>query len=228
MTNIAEELERISELKGRKILEVGAGTGRDGLRMRALGADVYLLDYSRESLRIIRLLSGEDPVKMILGDARNCPFGAGTFDIVFHQGLLEHFHSPWHLLLENTRILKKGGLLIVDVPQTFHVYTLMKHLLMILGLWFGGWERQFTPGSLSGLLEKLGFEVVRVYGDWSRPGVIYKVIRQVFMKVGIVLPMYPKFLGAFTVRWYRLQSRLRKKRLLLYTVLSIGVIARKI
>ncbi|MDH4211065.1 MAG: class I SAM-dependent methyltransferase [candidate division WOR-3 bacterium] len=215
-------------MRDKRILEVGAGTGRDGLRMRELGADVYLLDYSKESLRIIRLLSTNDPVKMILGDARNCPFEDGTFDVVFHQGLLEHFPSPWHLLNENARILKRGGLLIIDVPQTFHFYTLMKHLLMILGLWFGGWERQFTPGSLAGMLKRLGFAPVHVYGDWSRPGVVYKIIRQLFMKVGIALPMYPKFFGAITTWWNELQSKLRRKRLFLYTVLSIGVIARKI
>ncbi len=195
--------------------------------MRDLGADVYLLDYSTESLRIIRLLSANDPVKLILGDARKCPFEDGTFDVVFHQGLLEHFRSPWDLLAENVRILKRGGLLIVDVPQTFHIYTLMKHLLMIFGLWFGGWERQFTPGSLSGMLKKKGFEIVSVYGDWSRPGVLYKIMRQLLTKIRIALPMYPRFFGSLTVWWYRLQSRLRTKRLFLHTVLSIGVIARK-
>jgi len=221
-------LAQISGINNKKILEVGAGTGRDGLRMRELGADVYLLDYSKESLRIIHLLSASDPVKMILGDARNCPFEDATFDVVFHQGLLEHFSSPWYLLRENTRILKKGGLLIVDVPQTFHVYTLMKHLLMMLRLWFGGWERQFTPGSLSGLLRKVGLEPICVYGDWSRPGVFYKIARQLLMKIGVTLPMYPVFIPGLTSWFYRLQSRLRKKRLFLYTVLSIGVIARKI
>jgi SAM-dependent methyltransferase len=195
--------------------------------MRKLGGDVYLLDYSKESLRIIRMLSANDPVKMVLGDARNCPFDDGTFDVVFHQGLLEHFPSPWHLLKENARILKKGGLLIVDVPQTYHFYTLMKHLLMMLGLWFGGWERQFTPGSLSGLLEKVGLEPVHVYGDWSRPGVMYKIMRQLLMKAGVSLPMYPEFMAGLTAWWYGLQSKLRKRRLFQYTVLSIGVIARK-
>jgi ubiquinone/menaquinone biosynthesis C-methylase UbiE len=196
--------------------------------MHELGGDVFLLDYSEQSLRMIRLLSKDGSVKMILGDARQCPFGNGTFDVVFHQGLLEHFPSPARLLGENHRILKKGGFLIVDVPQTFHLYTLMKHLLMSLGVWFGGWERQFTVGSLTRLLQKMGFHPVGVYGDWSRPGITYKIMRQVMMKFAISLPMYPKYLGGFTKAYYTFQDRLRKKRIFLYTVLSIGVIARKI
>ena len=195
--------------------------------MHELGADVFLLDYSRESLRIIRVLAGDEMVKMVLGDARNCPFNDGSFDMVFHQGLLEHFPSPWPVLRENMRILKKDGLLIVDVPQTFHGYTLMKHLLMCLGLWFGGWERQFTPASLVRAVRKMGFDPVRIYGDWSRPGVAYKIVRQVVSKLGLVMPMYPSWLGPLTKSWYRLQERLREKRIFLYTVLSVGVIARK-
>ena len=206
---------------------MGAGTGRDGLRMQELGADVSLLDYSDESLTLIRCLTEEDGVKLVMGDARICPFGAETFDVVFHQGLLEHFRSPYVLLLENIRILKRGGLLVVDVPQTFHVYTIIKHVLISLGLWFGGWERQFTFVSLTRLLRHLGLEPVGAYGDWSRPGIWYKTLRQILMKFKIKLPMYPTYLGSLTRSFYRLQHRLRRKRLCLFTVLSVGVVARK-
>jgi SAM-dependent methyltransferase len=195
--------------------------------MRELGGDVSLVDYSAESLRLIRELAKRDEVMLVMGDARGCPFDDETFDIVFHQGLLEHFSSPFPLLLENRRILKKGGFLVIDVPQTFHVYTLMKHALMVLGMWFGGWERQFTIASLTKLVRALGFEPVHVYGDWSRPGILYKIVRQISMKFGVRLPMYPKYLGRMTADYYKLQDRLREKKLFLYTVLSIGVVARK-
>lgn len=196
--------------------------------MQESGGDVFLLDYSVQSLRMIRLSAGDTRVKVVLGDAQDCPFASGVFDIVLHQGLLEHFPSPWALLRENRRVLKKGGFLVVDVPQTFHIYTLMKHALMALGLWFGGWERQFTAGSLSALLRESGFEPVRCYGDWSRPGIIYKTVRQVLAKTGVRLPMYPRYPGRLTEAYYRLQDRMRTKRLFSYTVLSIGVIARKV
>jgi len=195
--------------------------------MRRLGADVYVLDYSEQSLRMIRLLCADGPFQMVLGDALACPFADQTFDVVFHQGLLEHLSAPAHLLAENHRILKDGGYLIVDVPQTFHFYTIMKHVLMGLGLWFGGWERQFTVASLTRLLEASGFRPVRAYGDWSKPGIFYKMARMALGKLGVSLPMYPRYAGAVTQVFYRLQDRLRRKRLFLYTVLSIGVICRK-
>jgi ubiquinone/menaquinone biosynthesis C-methylase UbiE len=192
------------------------------------GGDVYLLDYSRESLRLVRSYMKNDEVTFILADALKCPFKTNSYDIVFHQGLLEHFTSPFCLLHENYRILKKNGLLIVDVPQTFHIYTILKQVLIFLGLWFGGWERQFTIGSLSKLLRKSGFEPIHYYGDWSRPGIFYKIIRELLRKFRIKLPMYPKFFGKFTKKFYNLQNRLAKKKIFLYTVLSIGIIARKL
>ncbi|UCF71731.1 MAG: class I SAM-dependent methyltransferase [candidate division WOR-3 bacterium] len=228
VTNIVDEFSKCTAITGRKILEVGAGTGRDGLKMQELGGNVFLLDYSEQSLRMIRTLANADTARMILGDAIDCPFRDGTFDVVFHQGLLEHFPVPGPLLRENNRVLKRGGFLIVDVPQTFHFYTLMKHLLMSFGVWFGGWERQFTLDSLRNLLTVMGFEPVREYGDWSRPGIVYKIIRQLLLRLGICLPMYPKYVSRLTEAYYRLQNRLRRKKIFLYTVLSIGVIARKV
>jgi len=170
----------------------------------------------------------DNTLTLIRADARCCPFRDDTFDIVFHQGLLEHFPSPYNLLYENHRILKKNGLLVVDVPQTFHIYTIIKQIFILLGLWFGGWERQFTIGSLSKLLRKTEFRPVHCYGDWSRPGIFYKILREIFLKCGIKLPMFPKYFGRLTDRFYHLQHRMKKKIFFLYTVLSIGIIARKI
>lgn len=228
VTNIAKELQTCTRLRDRKILEVGAGTARDSLALSELGADVYILDYSKESLRLARASMTGHTVTLLRADARLCPLKTNQFDIVFHQGLLEHFRSPDALLRENHRVLKKGGLLVVDVPQTFHLYTVIKNILMALHMWFAGWERQFTIDSLTRLLEQHGFTLVHCYGDWSRPGIIYKITREIGKRMGITLPMYPRFFGGITQAFYRLQERLRKKRLFLYTVLSIGIIAKKI
>ncbi len=187
-----------------------------------------MLDYSPKSINLIR--SHPDSYRLLLmqADALHCPVRDESYDIIFHQGLLEHFTNPLNLLRENHRILKKNGLLLVDVPQTFHIYTLIKHTLIFCRLWFGGWERQFTIGSLSKLLFDNGFVPFHYYGDWSRPGFLYKTIRIIAARFKIKLPMYPRFFGKLTEYFYRIQEKLRKKKLMLYTVFSIGIIARKI
>ena len=77
------------------------------------------------------------------------------------------------------------------------------------------------------LMKRFGFRPIHFYGGWSRPGIFYKIIRELLKKLEIRLPMYPKFLGLTTEKFYRLQEDLRKKKIFLYTVLSIGVIAQK-
>ncbi|MEO0129452.1 MAG: class I SAM-dependent methyltransferase [candidate division WOR-3 bacterium] len=229
VTDIVQELVHFINPENKIILEPGAGTGRDGIRLARFGANVFLLDYSEKSLQLAKnyLKNGESRVQMIMADALNTPFKNETFDVVFHQGLLEHFKNPSPLIKENYRILKKDGLLIVDVPQTFHIYTLIKNILILLKLWFAGWERQFTIGSLGNLLKSHNLEPIHYYGDWSRPGIIYKIIREVLLRLKINLPMYPNYFGRLTKKFYEIQNSLKKKKIFLYTVLSIGIIARK-
>ncbi|OGC39394.1 hypothetical protein A2Y85_06250 [candidate division WOR-3 bacterium RBG_13_43_14] len=228
VNDIASELKKVTDLAYKKILEVGAGTGRDSIRISAEQNQVYVLDYSPISIDLIRSQPHSQRLLLIQSDALSCPVPDGTFDIIFHQGLLEHFSSPHRLLKENHRILKSGGFLAVDVPQTIHIYTLIKQALILCKLWFGGWERQFTPRSLSRLLIKSGFEPVHYYGDWSRPGILYKIVKLIASRLKIKLPMYPRFLGKITESFYRTQQKLRTKRILQYTAFSIGIIARKI
>lgn len=228
VTDILGELKQFVDLAGKKILEVGAGTGRDSLKMAQKGAAVFLLDYSSESLGLVRRYPKGKEVNLILADARSCPLKDGSFDIVFHQGLLEHFASPYELIRENYRLLKKSGFLVVDVPQAFHFYTILKNLSILLGRWFAGWERQFTAASLGKLLKRSGFEPIHYYGDWSRPGISYKILREILKKISIKLPMFPKYFGPLTKKFYNLQAHLRKKKIFLWTTLSIGIIARKI
>ena len=177
------------------ILEVGAGSGRDSLSLAATGAVVVILDISSSSLRMAGLLAeraGID-VTLIRADGRALPFRDGTIGTVFHQGVLEHFTNPEEILEENRRVLKPDGHLLVDVPQTFHPWTILKHVLIPFGLWFGGPETQFSPEQLKRIVEERGFSVRLIYGEWMHPSLIYRLVREFGKRTGIWrLPLYPK------------------------------------
>ncbi|MEO0190651.1 MAG: hypothetical protein ABIL18_06695, partial [candidate division WOR-3 bacterium] len=80
---------------------------------------------------------------------------------------------------------------------------------------------------LGNLLKSHNLEAIHYYGDWSRPGIIYKIFREILLRFKISLPMYPEYFGKLTKGFYGLQYILRHKKIFLYTVLSIGIIARK-
>src|SRR6267378_1304627 len=131
---LAREILRDGAVAGRRVLEVGAGSGRDTLALARAGAIAVVLDYSPASLELVQRQAREQgiPVGLVRADALAMPFRDGAFDVVFHQGLLEHFRDPRPLVAENARVTVHGGRLIVDVPQTFHPYTAMKQVLIAL------------------------------------------------------------------------------------------------
>jgi SAM-dependent methyltransferase len=166
-------------VKGKSVLEVGAGSGRDSITLVGMGARVFVLDYVEESLTVVRKEASKSGVEVfpVCGDATRMPFRDGCFDVVFHQGLLEHFRDPDPLLEENRRVLARGGALLVDVPQKYHVYTLVKHALIPMGKWFAGWETEYTVAGLERLVASHGFSIAFSYGDWMVPGFFYRSLQ---------------------------------------------------
>ncbi len=226
---IFDNLRQLTSLAGRKVLEVGAGSGRDSFRLAAAGAAVYVLDYSTRSLAIVQNLNRTSPapVHAIQADALHIPMADNSLDIIFHQGLLEHFRDPLPLLREQYRVLKPGGWLLVDVPQRYHYYTLMKHTLMLFNRWFAGWETEFSIDELKKILEQAGFVVQHQYGSWMRPSLAYRIVREVAKKLRIKLPLYPRGFSATTRLRDQLRAKLSRQRWAFYTFLDIGVVAKK-
>jgi len=228
VSDLVTELRRaIPSAAGQRLLEVGAGTGREGHTFAAEGTRVVLLDISTEALRLSRQVSARP--WFLQGNALGTPFADETFDVVYHQGLLEHFRDPLPLLRENHRILRRGGHLVVDVPQRYHVYTLMKHALMTVGKWFGGWETEFSPQQLERVVSAAGFEIVHRFGYAMHPGLTYRLVREAGKKVGWRLPLYPRFgpLDPLCRGWHRWLRRWEQRRGAHWFTVTVGVLARK-
>ena len=218
------------DVQGLRILEVGAGTGRDSAELARRGAQVYVLDFADSSLRIVSELKSKEKLenlRLVRGDAFRSPFPDGSFDIVFHQGLAEHFKDPLPLLRENWRIVKPGGHCLCDVPQTVHPYTVIKHILIAMDKWFAGWETEFTMPQLKALMRQAGFECSYAYGDWMRPNLCYRMLRELAFKVGVELPKYPLQGSTWQKAKDALLDRLSTVPLAHYSQLCIGVVGRK-
>ena len=172
-----------------KILEIGCGTAIDinliasrNPQWQCFGGDI-----SQKSITIglrVREIFGNS-VKYLVCDTQTLPIQDDSFDLVFSQGLVEHFRNPESIVAEHSRILKNGGILIINVPQKFTGYTLMKTRRMRQRKWRLGWEAAFSCQDLKALAERLSLKEMEVFGyqywqSWSEPTF---VIRDLYEKL---------------------------------------------
>jgi ubiquinone/menaquinone biosynthesis C-methylase UbiE len=110
-------LSLLKEEKPRKILDLGAGTGRISLLLAEEGYDVTSFDQSDEMLGTIekKAKEGDLKISLIKGDAFNLPFEDNTFDSCISLRVLWHFKNPEKIMKEVQRVLKKDGTFIFDL-----------------------------------------------------------------------------------------------------------------
>ncbi len=155
-----------NNLKNKKILELGAGSGSDIVYLTKKGAAGYAADFSQKSIESINYWAEKKKVKIhaIQADIKKLPFKKNSFDLVYSVGLMEHFNNIIPLLKKQLNIIKPGGFLIIDVPQKYTLYTIAKHIRMNLGAHPFGWETEFSKKDLIKIAKNLNQEIYLIYG----------------------------------------------------------------
>ena len=97
-----------------RVLDVGCGPGHLLARFRDLGWTATGTEATPEAAEIPRRRYGLD-VKS--GELRRLSFATGAFDAVISWHTLEHMRDPSEVLDEAARLLRKGGLFLVSVPD---------------------------------------------------------------------------------------------------------------
>jgi ubiquinone/menaquinone biosynthesis C-methylase UbiE len=125
----------LKEENAKKVLDVGAGTGRFSILLAKEGYDVTGLDQSQEMLNTIDQKSREQNlnISLIKGDAFKLPFEDNTFDACTSIRVLWHFENPEDLIKEMVRVTKKDGVIIFDLlnkKSVRYLYTPIANLFV--------------------------------------------------------------------------------------------------
>ena len=130
--------------KGKKVLEIGCGTGVNSLIMASLGARVSLLDKTAEALNLVKEnLNGFNPnCELIHGDVFDCALDS-DYDLVHSEGVVEHFLTKkrQRILDIHAASLKKGGKALIIVPNLSSLpYRFGKYISQKTSTWVYGNE----------------------------------------------------------------------------------------
>lgn len=104
-----------AHVAGRRVLEVGCGTGRHTVRLARQGNDVTAVDLSPGMLDIARQKLGElAHVRLIEADIMVDDIGGGPFDAVITALVLEHIEDLPRFFARASALLIEGGEMFVS------------------------------------------------------------------------------------------------------------------
>jgi len=158
--------------KQEKILEGGCGLGPYLIYLRRAGYDITGVDYNEEPLNKIKKYDSTVNVKVM--DVRDLKFSDESFGGYLSLGVIEHFpEGPQKAIEEANRVLKKGGIFIVQVP-IMNIFLMLKYPIELVKRnkflrrilkkpqKYYYWQQYFRAKRLKGVLEKRGFKVIEI------------------------------------------------------------------
>lgn len=127
---ISVKLLKKEDAKNKKLLDVGCGVGFFMNEIAKSGSKIklYGVDYSEYNIKQAKKLPFEFKRCNI---EEGIPYDNGFFDVIYAAELIEHLVNPDYFLSECSRLLKKGGVIMVTTPNLSAWYN---RLLLLFGI----------------------------------------------------------------------------------------------
>lgn len=147
---------------GKRLLDVGAGLGAFARYARDLGRmDVRGVDFSAHTAAFAKRLHDVD---IDVNELRTQAYPEGSFDVVTAWHYLEHVYDPITELAEMRRVVKPGGVVMVETPTPSLAYRVFgprwMYLMPPTHLY------HYRPATLVSMFEQAGLQVVAVRRPW--------------------------------------------------------------
>jgi len=167
----------IAKIQAGSIFEPGSGGGMACAKFAKKGFEITSMDLSQNALKkgITLFKSLSLNAKFTLGDLFHMPIQDEQFDIVFNQGVMEHFRlakmDASAGVKEMMRVLKKDGTLIIIVPAyfspLFFIYRFFKAFNLIDKYWPYTDQDFLHKHELYEMLNGAGCKDIKVRRLWS-------------------------------------------------------------
>jgi 2-polyprenyl-3-methyl-5-hydroxy-6-metoxy-1,4-benzoquinol methylase len=168
LAHYAEVESVIGNLKGKKILDVGSGTGITSAYLAGKGADLYLVDISLKAIGFQKkYFSARGLIgKFFKQDAFAMKFPADYFDAVWNGGVIEHFsdEEKVEMMKKMWKLVKPGGILLITAPNAHDLpFMAAKKILQWRKKWAFGFEDDLTAERMIDLAKKAGVSNCAIY-----------------------------------------------------------------
>ena len=172
-----DHIDRIAELKGKRVLDVGCGGGILSEAMAARGASVTGIDLGEKPLKVAQLHLLESGLqvdyRLVAAEslAQEMP---GAFDIVTCMELLEHVPDPAETVRACAELTRPGGHVFVStINRNLKSYVLAivgaEYVLKLLPRGTHDYEKFIKPSELAAACRSAGLDVKGITGMTYNP-----------------------------------------------------------
>jgi SAM-dependent methyltransferase len=115
-------LQKMGDLRGRRVLDIGAGLGESSVYFGLQGAEVTAADISPLMVENVRKLAAKYAVKVtgIVSSAESLCVSENYFDFVYVANAIHHIHDRERLFRQIYLALKPGGMFISYDPLAYN------------------------------------------------------------------------------------------------------------
>ena len=106
-------------------LDIGCGEGYSLIEAKSKGWNVFGIDITDHRMEAAKT----NDIKFIKADLINSNLPSDYFDVVYLDSVLEHVYNPSDYLSEIKRILRKGGILYLGVPNEDSLFNDVRKIL---------------------------------------------------------------------------------------------------
>ena len=214
--NQAKILRKHLSLKGAKVLDIGCGGGLFLSLLKEAGAQVLGIELSDSRAQYAKTKHGLEIHKQPIESEFWQKGYAGYFDAATLWDVIEHVNYPYQTLQSAVRVLKTGGLLLIDTPCRdgfYHQFGEFTYRLSggrfptFLNAMYSshlfGHKQIFSTKEMKELFESVGLKVIDLhkFHELSFPYDFY--LRKLFKSeilVKILLPAVRLFFKIFKIQ----------------------------